>query len=168
MAKLLPFVREIFDTLDKDNSGNVTLEEFVEADETVQEALEKVCQTDDLIELFEMLDVDGSGSVEIDEFSEQLASFGTIDQPFINIRLMKQLELARKELKNNRDNNTQRFSQVDSKLNKLGEEMVAIKAMLSDLGRAAGLPQLGIPVGAIAEVGEKRSPMAPAVSAAAS
>ena len=137
MAKLLPFVREIFDTLDKDNSGNVTLEEFVEADETVQEALEKVCQTDDLIELFEMLDVDGSGSVEIDEFSEQLASFGTIDQPFINIRLMKQLELARKELKNNRDNNTQRFSQVDSKLTKLGEEMVAIKAMLSDLGRAA-------------------------------
>ena len=32
------------------------------ADESVQESLEKVCQTDDLVELFEMLDVDGSGS----------------------------------------------------------------------------------------------------------
>ena len=32
-------------------------------------------------------------------FAEQLANFGTTDQPFINVRLMKQMELARREIK---------------------------------------------------------------------
>merc|ERR1719247_1223877 len=54
MSKLLPVVRDIFAELDKDGSGKVTLEEFADADEAVQLALEKVCQTDDLVELFEM------------------------------------------------------------------------------------------------------------------
>jgi hypothetical protein len=102
-----------------------------------------------------MLDVDGSGSVEIDEFSEQLATFGTIDQPFINIRLMKQLELARKEIKQNREYNVEKFFKFDSKLNTLGEEMKEIKALLSDLGRAAGIQTLGNQVGEVVDVGEK-------------
>jgi hypothetical protein len=150
MSKLMPIVRDIFDSLDKDGSGTVTLEEFAMADESVQESLEKVCQTDDLVELFEMLDVDGSGSVEIDEFSEQLAAFGTIDQPFINVRLMKQIELTRKEIKQNRIYNIDRFKAFDAKLDGLQEDMKDIKMMIS------GFTGLRTPRGPIGEVGSPK------------
>jgi hypothetical protein len=103
VSKLMPHVREIFQQIDKDGSGNVTLEEFALADASVQENLEKICQTDDLVELFEMLDVDGSGSVEIDEFCGELANLGSVDQPFINVRLMKQLEFIRRENRAHRE-----------------------------------------------------------------
>jgi hypothetical protein len=117
MTKLMPHVRQIFQSLDKDGSGTVTLEEFGEADASIQENLEKICQTDDLVELFEMLDVDGSGSVEIEEFCEQLAEFGSVDQPFINVRLMKQLEFIRRENKENRAYNNDKFTELESELN---------------------------------------------------
>jgi hypothetical protein len=142
MAKLLPVVRDIFAQLDKDSSGKVTLEEFAEADETVRLALEKVCQTDDLVELFEMLDVDGSGSVEIEEFAEQLANFGTTDQPFINVRLMKQMELARREIKSIysrvdtvKDSVFQKLTSMDRRFDGVEESLLEIKTMIEGSGR---------------------------------
>merc|ERR1719487_1490582 len=143
MSKLLPVVREIFAQLDKDGSGQVTLEEFAEADETVRLALEKVCQTDDLVELFEMLDVDGSGSVEIEEFAEQLANFGTTDQPFINVRLMKQMELSRREIKsiytrvdNVQSQVNQKLGSIDSRFDGVEESLLEIKTMIEGSGRS--------------------------------
>jgi Ca2+-binding EF-hand superfamily protein len=145
MSKLLPVVREIFAQLDKDGSGKVTLEEFADADYSVQLALEKVCQTDDLVELFEMLDVDGSGSVEIEEFAEQLANFGTTDQPFINVRLMKQLELARREIKSiyTRVDNVQasvnrQLGSIDSRFEGVEDCLIEIKMMIEGSGSAQG------------------------------
>jgi hypothetical protein len=142
MAKLLPVVRDIFAQLDKDSSGKVTLEEFAEADESVRLALEKVCQTDDLVELFEMLDVDGSGSVEIEEFAEQLANFGTTDQPFINVRLMKQMELARREIKSiySRVDTVQasvfqKLPSMDRRFDGVEESLNEIKTMIEGSGR---------------------------------
>jgi hypothetical protein len=142
MSKLLPVVRDIFAQLDKDGSGKVTLEEFADADESVQLALEKVCQTDDLVELFEMLDVDGSGSVEIEEFADQLANFGTTDQPFINVRLMKQLELARREIKSiyTRVDNVQaavhhKLGNIDSRFEGVEECLIEIKMMIEGSGQ---------------------------------
>jgi hypothetical protein len=142
MSKLLPVVRDIFAQLDKDGSGQVTLEEFADADESVQLALEKVCQTDDLVELFEMLDVDGSGSVEIEEFAEQLANFGTTDQPFINVRMMKQMELARREIKsiytrvdNVQASVNQKLGSIDSRFEGVEDSLSEIKMMLEGSGR---------------------------------
>jgi voltage-gated sodium channel len=149
MSKLLPVVREIFAQLDKDGSGQVTLEEFADADESVQLALEKVCQTDDLVELFEMLDVDGSGSVEIDEFADQLANFGTTDQPFINVRLMKQLELARREIRsiNKRVDNVQasvnqKLGSIDSRFDGVEDSLSEIKMILDGSGSVRGNPMI--------------------------
>lgn len=163
LQKLMPQVREIFQKLDLDGSGNVTLEEFVNADKSVQEDLEKICQTDDLVELFEMLDLDGSGSVEIDEFCDQLANFGTVDQPFINVRLMKQMEFIRRDLKENRELNVEHFARVENefnanrecmmdtfsklerKLNRLADEMFDMKAMIQSQGQTGATQRFQMP-----------------------
>jgi len=93
------------------------------ADASVQENLEKICQTDDLVELFEMLDVDGSGSVEIDEFCEELANLGSVDQPFINVRLMKQLEFIRRENRRFREQSYEKFFKLESALSEVATKL---------------------------------------------
>jgi len=65
--KMMPKLREMFDTLDADGDGEITLEEFGNCDQATREHLCELFNTDDLVELFEILDVDGGGSVSIDE-----------------------------------------------------------------------------------------------------
>merc|ERR1712196_680481 len=57
--KMLPKLREMFDTLDADGDGEITLEEFGNCDQATREHLCELFNTDDLVELFEILDVDG-------------------------------------------------------------------------------------------------------------
>merc|ERR1719387_1410191 len=56
--KRMPIIREMFKKIDKDNSGDITLDEIVEVDEQTQEEMRKCFQMDDLVELFEILDDD--------------------------------------------------------------------------------------------------------------
>ena len=60
LKKLIPEIRELFHQMDADGSGDLDLDEILNAPADIQEYLSKIMQTDDLVELFEILDVDGS------------------------------------------------------------------------------------------------------------
>eukprot|EP00929_Paragymnodinium_shiwhaense_P045440 TRINITY_DN23217_c0_g1_i1.p1 TRINITY_DN23217_c0_g1~~TRINITY_DN23217_c0_g1_i1.p1 ORF type:complete len:615 (-),score=101.65 TRINITY_DN23217_c0_g1_i1:434-2278(-) len=67
--ELLPKVREMFDAIDADGSGEVSLEELEEAPDELKQSLMKLVGTSDWspIEIFHLIDEDGSGSLAVDE-----------------------------------------------------------------------------------------------------
>jgi len=66
------FLQKVFERIDEDGSGELTLEELVEGARKDQEFQSRLRVMDidevDLEQLFEMIDADGSGSVEASEF----------------------------------------------------------------------------------------------------
>jgi predicted permease len=93
--KMMPKLREMFDTLDADGDGEITLEEFGNCDQATREHLCELFNTDDLVELFEILDVDGGGSVSIDEFCDEMTKLATTQLPMEQVRLLKQMSIIR-------------------------------------------------------------------------
>jgi len=97
--KLMPELRQIFDELDIDGDGTVTLDELGQCNDQLRRKLENFMQADNLEELFEMIDVDGSGEIEIEEFVQGIEKLVNADQPVEVIRILKQLVVIRKELR---------------------------------------------------------------------
>merc|ERR1719201_731202 len=95
IEKMMPKLREMFDTLDADGDGEITLEEFGNCDQATRDHLCELFNTDDLVELFEILDVDGGGSVSIDEFCDEMTKLATSQAPMEQIRLLKQMSIIR-------------------------------------------------------------------------
>jgi hypothetical protein len=65
---MTPKLRSIFMALDADESGEVDLEELLNAPDEVKESLTRIVDLDQMEEIFRMLDFDGSGAIDIDEF----------------------------------------------------------------------------------------------------
>merc|ERR1711907_864933 len=95
IEKMMPKLREMFDTLDADGDGEITLEEFGACDQATREHLCELFNTDDLVELFEILDVDGGGSVSIDEFCDEMTKLATTQLPMEQVRMLKQMSIVR-------------------------------------------------------------------------
>merc|ERR1719326_1178311 len=93
--KMMPQLRKMFDTLDADSDGEITLEEFGACDHATREHLCELFNTDDLVELFEILDVDGGGSVSIDEFCDEMTKLATTQFPMEQVRMLKNMSLLR-------------------------------------------------------------------------
>jgi len=89
--KMVPRIRAIFDRLDQDKGGTVTLEEVAGADGRMKEELLDLVQSDNIVELFELLDIDGSGELDIQEFIDGIMMAVTSDTPIEFVRMQKQL-----------------------------------------------------------------------------
>lgn len=89
---LMPKLREMFMQLDEDGSGEVTIEEIVNAPSWLSDELKAITHTEDLTEIFSLLDDDDSGYVRIDEFLEGIykASKGDVMAKLQLARLVKQ------------------------------------------------------------------------------
>jgi len=90
---LIPKLRGMFDTLDDDGSGYVSLEELNDASAELKGELRRVTKHDDLEEIFLLLDDDDSGTVGVDEFLQGIAkaSSGNVLLNLQMSRMMKQL-----------------------------------------------------------------------------
>lgn len=73
MHQLRPQLRNIFQALDADDSGLVSLDELKDAPREVQNELATILNVDSLSDLFHALDADGSNEVSIEEFFEGMA-----------------------------------------------------------------------------------------------
>lgn len=80
----------MFDELDEDGSGELTLDEINAAPADVMQSLFEIAGTEDIPTLFEMLDYDGGGTLETDEFCEGIFKASTSAKPLELDRLMKQ------------------------------------------------------------------------------
>ena len=98
MKKLIPQIKELFIKMDADQSGELELDEVLNADIETQEELAKVMEMDDLQELFEILDIDSSGSLGIDEFVEGITKLITSDAPKETLRMQKSLKQEQKRI----------------------------------------------------------------------
>merc|ERR1711907_449804 len=91
----------MFEGLDKDHDGEISLLEFGNCPEKTRRELCDLFDTDDLVELFEVLDVDGGGSVSIDEFCDEMTKLATTQMPLEQIRLLKQMSILRNNVVDN-------------------------------------------------------------------
>jgi voltage-gated sodium channel len=89
---LIPKIRSLFVALDTDGDGTVTLDECVDAPESVKKELNQVIQTEDIKELFEMLDSDNDGSLGIDEFCDAIQRIAVSDIPPEQLRMRNFIE----------------------------------------------------------------------------
>jgi len=102
--KMLPVLKAMFHKLDKDGDGTLTLLELKRAPERVKKQLEQYLnQSDSLAELFEIIDVDDSGEVDIDEFCEGVAKLVYCDAPIELVRILKQLNVLRRDMRELKD-----------------------------------------------------------------
>jgi len=86
---MMPKLRDLFETLDKDCDGEVDLEELISAPPEIKEAMQHIVGLDELEEIFNMLDYDGNGSVDIEEFVDGIMR-SQADKPSELIVLVKQ------------------------------------------------------------------------------
>ena len=92
IKKLMPHIKTLFELLDEDQSGFVTLEEIREAPESIQNEISNIINADNLEDIFNMLDEDGGGQVSIDEFCDGISMIVQSDMSIESLRLMKQVE----------------------------------------------------------------------------
>jgi len=86
---MLPKLKTLFEELDADGSGQLELDEIMDAPESVKEQLEELSNMEDVEGLFKMLDYDNSGSVSVEEFCEGVLKAST-DKPVEMMCMMRQ------------------------------------------------------------------------------
>jgi len=100
-AKMIPIIRSMFEEMDDDGSGSVTLEEFCNSPDDLKEAVQEIVGEATMEAVFLLIDTDDSGFLEIEEFLEGLLKFttGAGVQQFQMDRLVRQVDLMRIESK---------------------------------------------------------------------
>merc|ERR1719453_1692779 len=99
MKIMLPEVRKMFQALDSDGSGTVTLEEILAGPKEIRQNLAAVGQieAEDIMELFAVLDQsqDGCGEVNVEEFCDGIYNLAVTNQPLHMIKQQKQIAMAK-------------------------------------------------------------------------
>lgn len=98
VRNMMPHLEEVFESLDKDGSGMLTLEELMNAPKREREELASLLDSDSLIELWEMLDTDGDGQVNVQEFCDGILSLTLSNQPVALLRVLRQIAYMREEM----------------------------------------------------------------------
>lgn len=83
-------LKKMFLELDEDGSGELSLDELVEAPEDVLEQLISIADTEDITGLFELLDYDGGGTVGTDEFCDGVMQSTGGGAPLEMTKMIKQ------------------------------------------------------------------------------
>lgn len=95
----LPDILKVFDQIDKDGSGLISLDEIVgEKIDIIPAAVLDKASVDSMKELFEMLDVDESGNLTREEFTDGLLSIVLLDVPIPTLQQMKLIRLLRTQV----------------------------------------------------------------------
>jgi voltage-gated sodium channel len=68
--ELVPYLMELFQALDRTQRKELSLDDFQQAPDDVQQELFRMCRLDHANEIFEMLDWDDNGAVDIQEFCD--------------------------------------------------------------------------------------------------
>jgi hypothetical protein len=115
----------MFEKLDTDGNGDITLSEIEAAPQELADELARCFQTDDIIELFEILDIEQRGRVSIREFCAELVNVIVSDHSVEQVRTQKSMLAIR------------------SHVHELRQEMVLQKAeneaMRADISKILGL-----------------------------
>jgi len=98
VQSMIPQLKRMFEEMDEDGSGTLTLDELEDAPDYLKEELSKCLDTESLIELWEILDNHCMGEVSIEEFCEGITKVATSAQPMEFTRIMKQLSFLREDL----------------------------------------------------------------------
>merc|ERR1719506_503590 len=98
--EVTPLIKEMFAELDADGSGELDLDELLNAPDELKDELGRFVDTEDMKELFELIDADGGGAIDVDEFIDGIYKVVSSDEPRSNIQARKQMQLARIQLSN--------------------------------------------------------------------
>jgi len=122
IQKTVPALLKLFQTLDKNQNGVVTLDEVAQMNlDELPDGLADMISVDNMVDLFEMLDVDGSGELSPEEFVAGILNVTILDMPIAGIQSLK---LAR---------------QTRAKVDSLLSEMQSVKDSLRAMNKPSGL-----------------------------
>eukprot|EP00929_Paragymnodinium_shiwhaense_P074750 TRINITY_DN38258_c1_g2_i1.p1 TRINITY_DN38258_c1_g2~~TRINITY_DN38258_c1_g2_i1.p1 ORF type:complete len:731 (-),score=147.44 TRINITY_DN38258_c1_g2_i1:556-2748(-) len=96
--KLVKTIREVFERLDEDNSGEVSRDEIATICDEDRDVLQELMGSADPVEIFDALDVDGSGDLGIEEFIDGIWQVSISKAPIEVKRMERQVEVMRKQL----------------------------------------------------------------------
>jgi len=88
--KQLIKLKEMFLDLDEDGSGEISLDELLDAPDDIMEQLVEIAGTEDIETLFKMLDYDGGGTLGVTEFCEGVFRTSQSEKPIELNALLKQ------------------------------------------------------------------------------
>jgi len=100
LKKLLPTIAEVFQQIDQDSSGMITLEEArnVRLSQLPRELTDKV-SVETMTDLFDVLDTDSSGELSQEEFVQGLLNISLLDVPLPIVQILKLCKLTSEDLK---------------------------------------------------------------------
>lgn len=100
LKKLLPTIAEVFQQIDQDNSGMITLEEtkHVKISQLPRELTDKI-SVETMTDLFEVLDADSSGELSQEEFVQGLLNISLLDVPLPIVQILKLCKITSEELR---------------------------------------------------------------------
>merc|ERR1719223_134585 len=101
--KLIRKLRKMFQRLDADASGLISLDELDCLTEEDRHLLQSSLTTSDPVEIFSALDVDETGALEIDELCDGIWSLSISQTPLEMKRIEKQVEAMREQMRTGRD-----------------------------------------------------------------
>jgi Ca2+-binding EF-hand superfamily protein len=126
VIEMMPKIKLLFEKLDTDGSGDISVDEIESAPPELSEELAKCFKTDDMIELFEILDTDQDGKVSIKEFCQELVKVVISERSVDQVRVQKSMIAMRSVVNEIR-------SDVQSQGTELLRQQAAISAMREDI-----------------------------------
>jgi len=114
--RLVVDLKQVFQRLDCDGSGKISIEELLAAPDDDKALVRKCMRLDDLLEVFCLLDSDGGGEIEIEEFCDGILNAITSESPIELKRMEKAMSVLAKQMRV--------FETVQSEIGKSMQEMV--------------------------------------------
>ena len=120
---------KMFEKLDLDGNGVISLQEIEAAPPELADELAKCFQTDDLVELFGILDLDQVGKVSIKEFCQELVKVVVSERSIDQVRTQKSMMGLRNNMNDLRGELRTQKESVDNICSELHDQRRKIAAM---------------------------------------
>jgi hypothetical protein len=127
VLKMMPKIQKMFEKLDLDGNGVISLQEIEAAPPELADELAKCFQTDDLVELFGILDLDQVGKVSIKEFCQELVKVVVSERSIDQVRTQKSMI----GLRNNMNDLRGELHDQRGKIAAMQADIAAIRAVIA-------------------------------------